>query len=622
MDGRRPTGVARLFGGLRGFGFTCLIAAQAVLTPACAQTTTPPAAAPSTTASPFPWPNGDGAVVKALSERLGGYPQPVAAPAAAPTAASEAVSPPSAPDGSSGSGATSGEATAAQPDGSAGVAPAAPEPRIDIDGRSYPAAPLQQAYANRGFRPLWVDRDGYNERARALMAAFAGADKEGLDPSVYQLGERNAAKPESTSDLVDRELAMTAALLRYTSDVRLGRSQPPQLRRKEAAARTIDPVSILSAAGAASSPAEVTDFVASLPPDDYLYRGLRAALQRYRSLQQDNVWAPVAHKGPLQVGSEDKQVPMIREVLRRLGDLPPAAANGSTRYDEELAAGVRQFQLRHGLAGSGVFNDATRAAFNVSPETRARQVLMNLERRRWMPTDLGDTYVLVQLTDFNLHVIENDRSVLDMRVVIGKPTWPTPSFSDHISYLEFNPYWNVPSGILRKEVLPGMRNNPYYAAARGLKVYSNGRPVDPGSINWSKVDGTRYQFRQDPGNRNALGRMKFMLPNEYAVYLHDTPSRSYFAKPVRAFSHGCVRVEKPMELAEFLLSRNQSKWDRSRIERTIRTGKNSSVSLDTAMPVHLAYFTVWPDSQGRLQFRSDVYGNDSLLERKLFASAG
>ncbi len=173
---------------------------------------------------------------------------------------------------------------------------------------------------------------------------------------------------------------------------------------------------------------------------------------------------------------------------------------------------------------------------------RVRQILVNMERRRWMPNDLGDPYIFVNLPDYTLDVVENDTSVMRMNVVIGKATWPTPVFSDLIEYLEFNPHWNVPPTILKKEVLPKMRGNAGYATASGLRVFYNGKPIDPLGVNWGATSGAGYSFRQDPGERNALGRVKFMLPNEFAVYLHDTPSKSLFQRPVRAFSHGCVRV--------------------------------------------------------------------------------
>ncbi|NJO55313.1 MAG: L,D-transpeptidase family protein [Rhodospirillales bacterium] len=189
-----------------------------------------------------------------------------------------------------------------------------------------------------------------------------------------------------------------------------------------------------------------------------------------------------------------------------------------------------------------------------------------------------------------------------------------------MEYLEFNPYWTVPPGILKREVLPKMRANSGYASRAGLKVYQNGRQVDPASVNWSSA-GHQYTFRQDPGGRNALGDVKFMFPNEFAVYLHDTPKKALFNRPERAFSHGCIRIEKPRELAAYLLARNDSPWNESRINRTIKSGRNGAVSLSQPMPVHIAYFTVWQDSDGTVQFRNDIYGRDTTLSRTMSASA-
>ncbi len=497
---------------------------------------------------------------------------------------------------------------------------ASPEATVVVGGRAYPIEPLRVFYQSRGYAPVWVDAHGANARGTALIAALADAGGDGLDASLYRVGadEGAAVAAGGTEALAALELGLSTALVRYAHDVSIGRAAlrppDPDLRITP---KVIDPTAVLMSAADASDEAA---FVSGLAPSGPLYQGLRAALERYRKLEQSGVWAALPAKEALQPGASSPSVRTLRQVLAATGDLQMPVFDTPT-YDDAVAEAVKRFQRRHRLAPTGTVNEATRKAFNVPPAMRVRQILVNMERRRWMPDDLGNPHVFVNLPDYTLAVVENDASVMQMNVVIGKATWPTPVFSDLIEYLEFNPHWHVPPTILKKEVLPRMRSNPGYASASGLRVFYNGKPVDPWAVDWSATRGAGYSFRQDPGQRNALGRIKFMLPNEFAVYLHDTPSKSLFQRPVRAFSHGCVRVAQPLELAEYLLARNDESWTRSRIERMIRAGNNRAVTLKTPVPVHLTYFTALPDGDGGVQFRNDVYGKDTTLERTLFASA-
>jgi L,D-transpeptidase YcbB len=497
---------------------------------------------------------------------------------------------------------------------------ASPETTVVVGGRAYPIEPLRVFYQSRGNAPVWVDDRGLNNRGAALTAALADAGRDGLDASLYRTGIDVGPGPSSgdAEALAGLELGLSTALVAYAHDVSIGRAalRPPD-RDLRITPKTADPTAVLMAAADASDEAA---FIAGLAPADPLYQGLRAALDRYRRLDQAGVWAPLPAGEPLQPGSTSPSVRTLRRVLAATDDLQVPTFDTPV-YDDAVADAVKRFQRRHRLNTTGTVNEATRKAFNVPPAMRVRQILVNMERRRWMPDDLGNPYVLVNLPDYTLTVVENGANVMRMNVVIGKATWPTPVFSDLIEYLEFNPHWNVPPTILKKEVLPKMRGNPGYATASGLRVFYNGKPIDPFGVNWSQTSGAGYSFRQDPGQRNALGRVKFMLPNEFAVYLHDTPSKSLFQRPVRAFSHGCVRVAQPLELAEFLLARNDESWTRSRIERAIRAGSNRAVPLKTPVPVHLTYFTALPDSDGGVQFGNDVYGKDTTLERTLFAYA-
>jgi len=494
----------------------------------------------------------------------------------------------------------------------------AAETPVVVGGQSYPSQDFATFYQSRSDQPVWVSGEGLTAKGESLVASLKALSELGFNPRLY-LPEILPAAGASASDLARGELELSAGLVRYANNAQLGISPP---RRNDASLsvpeKVIDPTGVLlSAVGAP----DLAAYVDRLQPHDRVYLGLREALKRYRALDASGAWQTLTPAMSLRPGDSNDNVGRLRQSLVLMGDLPAGTDTTSSVFDENMVAAVRRFQRRHDIAASGSIDAATRSAYNVTPDARVRQILVNMERRRWMPTDLGTDHILVNLPSYSLDVVENDKSVLNMRVVIGKPNWPTPVFSDVMEYLEFNPYWTVPPGILKKEVLPKMRNNPGYAASAGLKVYYNGKPVNPSSVDWSTA-GRGYSFRQDPGERNALGKIKFMFPNQYAVYLHDTPSKSLFGRSQRAFSHGCVRVEKPMDLAVYVLNRNADGWSEKRIDQTIRARKNRSVRLDAPLPVHLAYFTVWLDSDGSVQFRNDVYTRDTTLERTMSASAG
>ena len=267
------------------------------------------------------------------------------------------------------------------------------------------------------------------------------------------------------------------------------------------------------------------------------------------------------------------------------------------------------------MPASGIVDEQTRTLLNIPVQDRIRQILANLERARWLPDDLGDPYVLVNLADFALQVVEGGRDVMRMRVVIGEPETITPVFSDKISYIEINPYWNIPRSIAVKEKLPVLRRNLAALKAQNIRVFGpDGEEIDPATVNWPAVNANNfsYRLRQDPGARNALGRIKFMFPNPYGVYLHDTPSRALFRRQVRTFSHGCIRIEKPIELATFLL-RSKEGWGRTRIQQTIAKGKNRTIVLNDPVSVHLVYLTAWLDRDAKMQFRDDHYNLDAPL---------
>jgi murein L,D-transpeptidase YcbB/YkuD len=298
-------------------------------------------------------------------------------------------------------------------------------------------------------------------------------------------------------------------------------------------------------------------------------------------------------------------VAALRARLRVEGDLSSPIRAGSDVYDAALADAVKRFELRHGLTGNGILDPATVAALNVPVEQRIRQIDLNLERWRWLPADLGRQYVLVNIPSFQLATYEDGRAALTMKVVTGKPDSPTPVFSDEMTSVVFSPYWNVPPNIAEDEIIPAVRRDPGYLRRNDLELVRGPQVVGPAALGRLGVE-----IRQRPGSRNALGLVKFVFPNPFNVYLHGTPADAPFTRTRRAFSHGCVRVQKPSELARWVLS-GMRQWTPAAIEAAMRAGRERPLALPGPIPVYITYQTVQASRDGTVFFWPDVYGHDA-----------
>ncbi len=355
-----------------------------------------------------------------------------------------------------------------------------------------------------------------------------------------------------------------------------------------------------------------------------------AALERYRQIDADGSWPQIPSGPLLRLGSRSERVLALRHRLRATGDLPPlgdlaqvgsetADFDAELRFDHGVAQAVRQIQRRHGLYVDGIVGRKTLAALNVPVQDRIRQLQHNLENRQ-LPEDLGDRYVLVNIPGFTLRLVDRDREVWVTRVVVGKRKRRTPMLRSTIDHVIFNPYWHVPSRIARQELLPHVVADPRYLSKQQMEIVApGGQVLDPSGIDWTAVDVLDFPYfiRQRPGAKNALGRVKFIFPNKYSVYLHDTPSRALFARAERAFSHGCVRVEKPLELATHLLREQAPKrWTPERVEQIIHRGQRTYVKLSQPIDVHFIYRTAWVDDDGTVQFRPDVYRYADISSQK------
>lgn len=347
-----------------------------------------------------------------------------------------------------------------------------------------------------------------------------------------------------------------------------------------------------------------------LSPPHEGYRLLVEALSRYQELSALGGWPEIPSGPSISSGSHDKRLPLLRTHLLKTGDLVRDLGT-ATYYDSETEAAVRLFQRRHGLVDDGVVGVKTLKALNVSVEERIRQIELNLERWRWMPKSFGDRHIRVNVADFSLEVIDHEEVVMQMPVIVGTGYRKTPVFSARMSYLEFAPYWTVPPTILREDKLPKIKQNPEYLEENHFRIISRnveGEFIDTESIDWSSVEAENFPglLRMEPGPWNPLGNVKFMFPNKFNVYLHDTNETYLFSNNVRSFSSGCIRIERPRELAYYLLG---SKLGAERIQELFELKTPERVSIEP-LPVHLQYWTAWVSAEGLIHFRRDVYFRD------------
>lgn len=507
-------------------------------------------------------------------------------------------------------------------------------PVIAVRGeRLHAAEALPRFYERRAFQPAWTGSGGGLPLADSLVRALARAEREGLRSDDYHLPRvralladlRSARRSGSTlpaAQLADLDLLLTDAFLLYGSHLVSGRVDPVAMHPEwTAQGREADLLAVLETALATS---RVAAGLESLLPEHPEYFRLRATLERYRRIADDGGLPEIPGR-PLHPGETHAAVAVVREWARLTGDLSPGAVEAGDResgdperFDPELEAAVRRLQERHALVPTGVVTLETSALMNVPIEQRIRDLELNLERWRWLPRELGERHVRVNIAGLDVRVVEGDSVTFASRVMVGAQLRETPVFSDRMTYLVLNPSWTIPPGILEQDKLPLIRRNPGYLRANRIRVLdASGNQVEPGSVDWSKVTGrTSYRFRMDPGPENPLGQVKFMFPNAHFIYLHDTPTRELFDRARRDFSSGCIRVERPLELAAHLL-RDDSRWTRERIEAALRSPGEQTVSLKRAVPVHLLYWTAWAEPDGAVHFREDIYDRDSALDEAL-----
>lgn len=480
-------------------------------------------------------------------------------------------------------------------------------------------------YEKRQYAAAWVEDAKPREQMDELIQALRDAEREGLDPDLYNVGMLEERRKEASKGfLTDKgfdpkeagalDVWLTYLYMKYASDMADGLSDlahaDPAWKIKP---EKFDPQAHLEDALAKN---RIKDSLAELTPRAAEYQRLREVLAQYRAQQVGGGW-PKVPAMKLKPGQKSPHVGALAKRLAASGDYKGAVPPEGTAavYAPELQEAVKVFQRRHGLTDDGAVGPEVVAALNVPVDQRLGQIAMNMERWRWLPRDLGDRYILVNIPEMRLDVYEGDSVPLTMRVVVGKSDTPTPIFNDEMTHLVFSPYWNVPDSIAQGETLPSVINDPGFLERTNMEVVDKaGNVVDPSSVDLN--DPTAYRFRQKPGNDNSLGLVKFMFPNQFNVYLHDTPADSLFERAARSFSHGCVRVEDPVALAKYVL-RDQPEWTAERIDEAMHAGTEKHVKLKTAIPVFLGYWTARVRPDNTVQFRKDVYEVDAKLQARL-----
>lgn len=490
------------------------------------------------------------------------------------------------------------------------------EKDTDSSGKNY-LAELQRFYKARNYEPLWFLQTDPSPLLDTALVFIENADKEGLDSRDYQLQkllQLRQQEQRSSSETLTLELQTTRAVLMLAKDLSRGRltasSADPDWHIPQA---SFDAITFLQKAIRSGDLAQA---FSALPPQEPEYQLLKQTLIRYQQISDNADWEKIPDIPSLRPNSTDLAVVLLRQRIAHAYAIEGIDAynitpSDSLVYDEELVNAIKAFQIQNSLNPDGVIGRNTLKALNTPLAWRIRQLRINMERLRWLPRNLGNRHILVNIAGFRLTAFEQGRSPLNMRIIVGMGYRSTPSFKSNMSHLVVNPYWAVPATIAQKDLLPKQQKNPNFFTSSNFKVYASydreAEPIDPASVDWQALKNFPFLLRQQPGKNNALGRVKFMFPNSFDIYLHDTPSRALFQKDIRAFSSGCIRLEKPFELAAFVLGKPELSENFS---TKLEEGNPATMHLPKQLPIYLVYITAWVDEQHNVHFSPDIYDRD------------
>lgn len=475
---------------------------------------------------------------------------------------------------------------------------------------------LTRIYANRDYTPLWSSNGQYTGTSRAVIKKLEDSSLLGLHPSRYYTQLLNSwLHLQEPNASVRLELVLTDSLYEYFDNLANGQTgerpgDDSGWFLKQSKTRIDEDVHAFFSGNASFS-----ETANRLQPYDQNYSRLLTALEEHHRILSDGGFQVINAGTTLKPGMRDQRVTQLRRRLSQSGDITDAYAASPETYDWVVADGLKTFQQRHGLEADGLLGSKTLTELNSPVELRIAQIEVNLDRWRWLPKDLGENRIMVNTAGFMMDVVLNGYRALNMNVVVGKPEHKTPIFSDTMEHLVFKPAWYVPVSITQNELLPKERDKPGYLDRNNFVAVSLNHKSSRSIASLSAYDLqpsnfiAQYRLKQLPGKGNALGSIKFMLPNQYSIYLHDTNAKSLFQKTSRAYSHGCVRVEDPVQLAKTLLLNDGH--DEYSIDSAITEDSTKVVKLRSHLPVHMTYQTSWVDDKGRVNFRKDIYDHDA-----------
>jgi L,D-transpeptidase YcbB len=465
----------------------------------------------------------------------------------------------------------------------------------------------QDFYQERNYQFAWFDNKGITEQSTHFLNLVSSTANDLQDSSLvnpqithlYEIAVTDSLHKMQQDSILKTELFFTGQFFKYAAKVYKGSDLDAADLGWFIPRKKIN-LSALLDSSMKSNKADMAIYAAQNPQ----YQKLQIQLTHYYELAKTATTDTIPYQiKPLKVGAVSDDILLVKKQLKGLGDFSDSL--NSPEFDSSLLKAVKQFQRRTGLSADGAIGNNMVKELNIPIAKRIQQLLINMERLRWLPPESNGNYIVVNIPEFRLHVFDSGKNVLDMRVIVGKTANSTVIFNGNLKYVVFSPYWNVPASIVKAEIVPGMAKNSNYLSEHNMEMTgkSNGLPM----------------VRQKPGETNSLGLVKFLFPNNYDIYLHDTPNRDLFSQNSRSLSHGCIRLSEPKKMAEYLL-REDSTWNSKNIDSSMHLSKEKWVTIKKPVPVFLVYFTAWVDKTGQLNFRKDIYGHDAKMAEKLFTS--
>ena len=493
---------------------------------------------------------------------------------------------------------------------------------VEVDGKElFSQSDLPQFYTNRNFELAWKNKKNRKDLIESIQASY----DEGLNPADYHLEkiqgllDKSKSGKLSNAELADLDLLMSDALILYGSHLLEGKLEQSAIRKQWDVEKNEKPDNIDSLLTVTLHNKTVKLALERLKPNNYMYMLMKSNLKRLRNEAQNGDW-PIVSEGPtLKPGDSSERIAVIRAYLIAVGDLKEEKVADENLYDDALETAVKKFQLRHKLTDDAAIGKGTLAQMRVPIEDRINMILLNLERMRWILNKPDEDFLIVNIAGFEVRRITDKTQVFDSRVIVGKYHHETPVFKGEMKYIVMNPTWTLPYSIATRETLPKLKKDPGYLAAKHMEVMDrNGKILNSANIDWSQYSAGNFPFiiRQKAGPWNALGEVKFIFPNKYAVYLHDTPSRGLFNAQDRAFSHGCIRTEDKWGLMMSLMD-DPEKWNMDKINEILKSGKTTNIPLPKPINIYLIYLTAAVDQENNLMFMKDIYKRDDDILKSL-----